>query len=80
VCVCVCVCFVWISEQTALISLYSINWLVFIMVTECLLRGTDWTFTFRLTLFLSEGGAGEAWEPSNEVMLFLFLPPHTPVK
>ena len=25
-----CMCFVWISEQTAIISLYSINWLVFI--------------------------------------------------
>jgi hypothetical protein len=34
-------CFVWISEQTAIISLYSINWLVFITATECLLRGTD---------------------------------------
>ena len=28
-------CFVWISEQTAIISLYSINWLVFITQTEC---------------------------------------------
>ena len=28
-------CFVWISEQTAIISLYSINWLVFITKTEC---------------------------------------------
>ena len=27
-------CFVWISEQTAIISLYSINWLVFITDTE----------------------------------------------
>ena len=36
--------FVWISEQTAIISLYSINWLVFITETECLLRGTDWIF------------------------------------
>jgi hypothetical protein len=34
------VCFVWIWEQTAIISLYSINWLVFIVETECLLRGT----------------------------------------
>jgi len=24
-------CFVWISEQTAIISLYNINWLVFII-------------------------------------------------
>jgi hypothetical protein len=29
------ICFVWISEQTAIISLYSINWLVFITETEC---------------------------------------------
>ena len=28
-------CFVWISEQTAIISLYSINWLVCITETEC---------------------------------------------
>jgi len=28
-------CFVWIWEQTASISLYSINWLVFITETEC---------------------------------------------
>ena len=28
-------CFVWISEQTAIISLYNINWLVFIIETEC---------------------------------------------
>ena len=28
-------CFVWIWERTAIISLYSINWLVFITETEC---------------------------------------------
>jgi hypothetical protein len=28
-------CFVWISEQTAIISLYSINGLVCITETEC---------------------------------------------
>jgi hypothetical protein len=28
-------CFVWISEKIAIISLYSINWLVFITETEC---------------------------------------------
>jgi len=31
--------FAWILEQTAIISLYSINGLVFITDTECLLRG-----------------------------------------
>jgi hypothetical protein len=39
-------CFVWIWEQTAIISLYSINWLVFITETKCLLRGTDWVFIY----------------------------------
>ena len=34
-------CFVWIWEQTAIISLYSINWLVCVTETECLLCGTD---------------------------------------
>jgi hypothetical protein len=28
-------CFVWIREQTAIISLYSIDWLVFVTETEC---------------------------------------------
>jgi hypothetical protein len=28
-------CFVWISEQTVIISLYSINWLVFITERKC---------------------------------------------
>ena len=32
-------CFVWIWEQTAIISLYSINWLVFITETECVYCG-----------------------------------------
>jgi hypothetical protein len=56
-------CFVWISEQTAIISLYNINWLVFITKAECLLRGTSrdfknnsvWNtvFIFTLTSFIS---------------------------
>ena len=29
-------CFVWISEQTAIISLYNINWLVCVTETECI--------------------------------------------
>ena len=36
--------FICISEQTAIISLYSIDWLVFITDGVCLLRGTDWVF------------------------------------
>jgi hypothetical protein len=37
-------CFAWISEQKAIISLYSINLSVFISEAECLLRGTNWVF------------------------------------
>ena len=40
-------CFVWISEQTAIISLYNINWVVCITERECLLRGTDCTLRLR---------------------------------
>jgi hypothetical protein len=36
--------FEWISEQTAIISLYSINLFVSITEAECLLRGTNWVF------------------------------------
>ena len=40
-------CFVWISEQTAIISLYNINWLFFYnRDAVCLLRGTDWIFIY----------------------------------
>jgi hypothetical protein len=49
-------CFVWISEQTAIISLYSINWLVFITEMEsvyCAVRTESLTivqFNFRLSM------------------------------
>ena len=41
-------CFVWISEQTAIFSLYNINWLVCIIETEsvyCAVRTEHLTFT-----------------------------------
>jgi hypothetical protein len=41
-------CFVWIWEQTAIISLYSINRLVFITERKCVycaVRTEHWTFT-----------------------------------
>jgi hypothetical protein len=37
-------CFVWIWEQRAIISLYSINWLVFITETECVYCAVRSTF------------------------------------
>jgi hypothetical protein len=41
-------CFVWIWEQTAIISLQSTGRLVFVNETVCLLRGTDWVFKCNL--------------------------------
>jgi len=44
-------CFVWISEQTAIISLYSINLMGFYNRDGvCLLRGTDWVFIISFML------------------------------
>ena len=34
----------WISEQTAIVPLYSINLPAFITEAECLQRGMDWVF------------------------------------
>ena len=47
------VCFVWISEQTAIISLYSINWLVCITETVCVYCAvrTESLNTSRVTWF-----------------------------
>jgi hypothetical protein len=51
---CVFMCFVWISEQTAVISLCSINWLLFITGTECVYCAVR-TESSRLTLSLELG-------------------------
>ena len=50
-------CFVWISEQTAIISLYNINWLVFVTETEIiktLLTPTNAQFYALLILSLTQ--------------------------
>jgi hypothetical protein len=52
-------CFMWISEQTAIISLYSINWLVFVTETESVycavrtgsLRTSNGKLTFKNSTF-----------------------------
>jgi hypothetical protein len=46
------VCFVCIWEQTAIISLYNINWLVFIAVTGCVYCAVRSTFYVLPTLFI----------------------------
>ena len=40
-------CLVWVWEQTAIMSLYSMNWLVFAVQKECSLRGTNLIFTYK---------------------------------
>ena len=45
----VIMCFVWIWEQTAIISLHSIDWPVCIRDRMCLLCGTDWIFIYNST-------------------------------
>jgi len=45
-------CFVWISEQTAIISLYSINWLVFITETECVYWAVRTGYVFQVSVSL----------------------------
>ena len=48
-------CFVWISEQTAIISVYSINLSFFKTEADCLLRGTKWGFKSERYIFLLKG-------------------------
>jgi hypothetical protein len=50
----VLICFVWISEQTAIISVYSINWLVFITETECVYCAvrTGFLYVIQIMCFL----------------------------
>jgi hypothetical protein len=64
-----------------ILSVNSVNYLIFVMVKcsvlfevrpELLKSYTSFGFTF--TLFLPEGRAGVAWEPSNKMMLF--IPPN----
>jgi hypothetical protein len=47
-------CFVWIWEQTSIISLYSINWLVFITEIECVycVVRTEWLNVIHVNLSL----------------------------
>jgi hypothetical protein len=63
-------CFVWISEQTAVISLYNFNWLVFITETDsvyCAVRTES--------LYIIQG---DAWSVVNKVALGQVLFPFSP--
>ena len=62
-------CFVWIWEQTAIISLYSINWLVFITETECVYCAvrTGSLYTASLTF------SNSTFCPHTVVMCFVWI-------
>jgi hypothetical protein len=65
--------FVWISEQTAIISLYSINWLVFIAETECVYcavrAGSLYICIIQVNVSLREGVRLEEVLPSPAEVL-----------
>ena len=50
------VCFVWIWEQTAIISLYNINWLVCITETKCVYWAvrTGYLYTIQISISLEK--------------------------
>jgi hypothetical protein len=65
-------CFVWIWEQTAIISLYSINWLVFITETECVYCAvrTGYLYNSRSSpreICSGRSGTGTGLSPSSSV-------------
>ena len=60
-------CFVWISEQTAIISLYNINWLVFIIETECVYCAVR---TVSLKTVMVNLCFGPVSNPSKSVWIF----------
>ena len=64
-------CFVWISEQTAIISLYNINWLVFITETECVYCAvrTESLYTVQVNICFRP-----SFDPWSVRVRFLFNP------
>ena len=65
-------CFVWISEQTAIFSLYNINWLVFVTETQCVYCAvsTQWLSTIQRSPSL--------WPVTHHQCQQLALPPQFP--
>jgi hypothetical protein len=82
-------CFVWISEQTAIISLYSINWLVFITETECVYCAVRTEFLCIIhhaalsaaLIFYNRDGVcllrGTSWSSGNFNQMFITRLPFT---
>jgi hypothetical protein len=61
-------CFVWISEQTATVSLYSINWLVFVTETECVYCAVRTEYIYSISTHMQlvpAAQTGEGWDTSK---------------
>jgi len=83
---CVYMCSAWITEQTAIISLYSINWLIFITETECIycavriesLNTTEARVRFQVNSWEICGWqryTGTGFSPSTSVSPVSIIPP-----
>ena len=66
-------CFVWISKQTAIISLYNINWLVFITETECVYCAVRIGSMCLTDVTPSKSSGHYIYHPFN-IQQFYFLP------
>ena len=67
------VCFVWISGQTAIISLHNINWLV---ILTCSLRGMNWVYIICVAFSLRKlnTGSSQLSEACRHKLLQNWLP------
>ena len=74
-------CFVWIWEQTAIISLYNINWLVFITETVCVYSAvrTESVCRTQGNFSITARAVIHMHICPETPRTFLFLPPTTPV-
>jgi hypothetical protein len=67
------ICFVWISEQTAIISLYSINWMFFITELECVFCAVRTLCTASLTF------TNSTFCPHSVFMCFVWISEQTAI-
>ena len=70
-------CFVWISEQTVIISLYNINWLVCITETQCVYcavrTGSLCMLQFNVILYRINSGCYFVTTSKRATQQFAFL-------
>jgi len=66
-------CFVWISEQTAIISLYNINWLVFVTETECVYCAVRTGCLYNITLSSAQHSSTPAANTHSRISLRFFF-------